>query len=82
MPDDEKFIPNDPKFVCDICGFAVRRSKTRKNWRNQIVCQECYEPRHPQDSIRPIREKIAVRDARPEPTETFLSVGEVTSEDL
>lgn len=57
---------------CDICGFRFKSSELRKNWKNEMVCKEDYELRHPQEFIRVRPEKIAVPWARPE---TDLSIG-------
>ena len=62
------YKPGDHYVVCDICGLKYYRSKCRKNWKNQVVCEGCYDgPRDPLDfPPRMRRERIAVRDARPE----------------
>lgn len=77
------YIPGDPWCVCDICGLQIRKSKTRKNWKGQIVCgATCYEPRHPQDFVKAHKDVIAVKDARPEPDPIYLEYGDVTADDL
>lgn len=72
--------------ICDICGFRKRNTQTRKNWKNQIVCADtCWEPRHPQLSVTSKKDKQAVRDPRPEPTDTYLSTAyadRITADDL
>ena len=35
-------------FICDTCGFRYPYTSSRGNWENFKVCQECYEPKHPQ----------------------------------
>ena len=35
-------------FICDTCGFRYPYKKARGNWENFRVCDECYEPKHPQ----------------------------------
>lgn len=62
--------------VCDVCGFEFKASQLRKRWDGQMVCSKDFETRHPQDLIRTIREHGGVAWARPEPTETFVSVPE------
>lgn len=76
------YIPGDPWYLCDICGFRIRRSRIRKNWKNQMVCPEDYEKKHPQLSIRPVKETIAVKDARPEGEDVYLEPGDVTADSL
>ena len=39
----------------------------KKRWDNAWVCEECWEPRHPQEYVRGISERIAVPVARPVP---------------
>ncbi|KKN42604.1 hypothetical protein LCGC14_0711540 [marine sediment metagenome] len=77
------YIPGEPWFLCEICGFRRRRSQIRKNWKNQKVCADtCYEPKHPQLSIRAVKETIAVREARPEGEDVYLEPGDVTPDSL
>ena len=72
--------------LCDICGFKKRNTETRKNWKGQIVCKDtCYESRHPQLDIRARKDRQGVKDARPEPEDTYLSTSyadRVTADDL
>ena len=35
-------------FICDVCGFRYPYKEARGTWENNRVCQECYEPKHPQ----------------------------------
>jgi|TARA_A100000171_G_scaffold1547_1_gene1682 hypothetical protein len=34
--------------ICDRCGFQVPYLNLSKEWNGLLVCQECYEPKHPQ----------------------------------
>ena len=80
---DIEYKPGNPHFICDICGLKYRQSEMRMNWKHQMVCKEyCWEPRHPQISIKAVREKIVVKNSRPEPTPSYLSAGDVTVDDL
>ena len=77
------YIPGDPFFICDRCGFKRRRSEVRKEWTGFIVCSDtCWEPKHPQLEIKARPDRQAVKDARPEPEDVFLSAGDVTADDL
>lgn len=67
----EYYKPGDPNFICDRCGFKYRQSEIRKEWSGLLVCEICWEPKHPQLSVRAIREKIAVKNARPRQTDKF-----------
>lgn len=76
------YSPGDYLVICDVCGFKYKRSQTRKRWDNMIVCDKDYEERHPQDLIRIRAERQNVKDARPEGEDRFISVGDVTVDDL
>ena len=51
-------------------------------WDNLRVCTRDWEPRHPQDFVRSKRDKMSVPNPRPEATDTFVDVGDVTASDL
>lgn len=75
----------DYRVICDFSGFKVWASETVKTWdgyrvHHRFVGEEA--TRHPQDFVRGRAERTAVPDARPEPTDTFLSPGDVTPDDL
>lgn len=57
----------DYKVICDRCGFMLYRSQAKKTWDGLIVCSKCWEPRHPQLSVRAKKDKIRVPEARPDP---------------
>lgn len=70
--------------ICDRCGFKRHRSKCRKEWTGLLVCRDtCWEPKHPQLSIKAKKERPAPKDARPEPEDVYLSTANpVTADDL
>ena len=76
------FVLGDSKSVCDRCGHDYKHSQLSKEWTGAMVCRDCWDPRHPQDSIRIRAERNNVRDPRPAPAYRFLSVGEITADDL
>lgn len=76
------YRPGDPWVICDRSGFKVRMSDTRKEWTGLRVRKEDWEPRHPQDYVRAVKDDQRVPDARPEPADTFLEANEVTADDL
>ncbi|MCP4569105.1 MAG: hypothetical protein GY841_16140 [FCB group bacterium] len=78
------FRAGDTYRDCDICGFTKRMSQLRKNWNGSMVCKDtCWEPNHPQ-SERPNRpaDRIKHPDGKPEPTDTFVVVGDLTNGDF
>lgn len=76
------YKPGDHYVICDVCGFKMRASETSKRWDGLRVCKADWEPRHPQDFVRGKQDRQAVRNARPEPPDTFLEIGDVTEADL
>lgn len=60
------YIPGDYWMTCDLCGFHYRRSQMRERWDKAWVCLKDWEPRHPQDFVKAIKERINVPVARPD----------------
>ena len=48
----------DHWIICAQCGFSVYSSEARKRWDGLIVCPEDYEDRHPQETIRAVKDRI------------------------
>jgi len=74
------YVPGDHYKICDVCGFKVRASQTKKRWDGLIVCIPDWEPRHPQDFVRGRVDKQAVSDPRPEPTDVFVTTPVLASD--
>jgi hypothetical protein len=34
--------------ICDRCGFEYKYLELKEEWNGLLVCEECYEPKHPQ----------------------------------
>ena len=70
------FNKRDPLVISDRSGLTYDRSNTKKEWTGLIVGKDEWEPRHPQEFRRGIREDIAVKEARPgSPLTATLAVG-------
>lgn len=76
------YIAGDHWRICDVCGFKVRRSQTRKRWDGLVVCNADFEERHPQDLVRGRHDRQAVTEPRPRPADVFVAIGDVGPEDL
>jgi hypothetical protein len=77
----------DPAAICDRCGFKYRHSQLRLEWTGLMVCSGpdtngCWEPRHPQDFVRGVKDQQSFPNPRPEPADVFLEPTEVTAESL
>ena len=79
---NEGWVSGDHWKICDVCGFRVRASETRKRWDGAIVCDQDYETRHPQEMVRGRHDRQIVSNPRPEPTDTFLTANQVTADSL
>jgi len=77
--------PGDWLCICDYSGFKCWASETVKTWNGFRVLKRFAgeeTQRHPQDLVRGKPDNQGVPWARPEPTDTFLSPGDVTPDDL
>jgi hypothetical protein len=53
--------------ICDQCGQQFMLNDLKKEWTGFKVCQECYEPKHPQlEPKRGLTEAQALFQPRPE----------------
>jgi hypothetical protein len=79
-----KYRPGDHLVMCELCAINYYRSECRKNWKGQIVCEDCWEPRHPQDFVKVKPDIAKPRDVRPDGNVTLsqTSCGNVTAADL
>lgn len=70
--------------VCDRCGLVFKSDKLRRDGYNPAlyVCKEDYDPPHPQDRLRAVRDKQSVPVARPEPSDRFVSLTEFDGDHL
>lgn len=68
---------------CMRCGFIRGQSKLRKEWTGLLVCEDtCWEPRHPQMTLRGVPDNQTLPWTRPEPTPVFLNPNDVQASDL
>ena len=74
------FRPGNQWVHCDRCGFAYRQSDMRKEWTGAVVCKWDYEPRHPQDFVRGLRDRLRPQGlVRSEPADEYRTVTYGTS---
>jgi hypothetical protein len=60
------YIKGDYWMVCDRCGFDYRRSQMRETWDHLWVCRDCWEPKHPQLTIKAKKDDQRVPVVRPD----------------
>ena len=73
-------ITGRPNAICDRCGFKYKLDELKKEWTGLMTCPDCWDPKHPQLSVRGVKERGGVKNARPEPVDRY--VGTVTADDL
>ncbi len=77
------YVPGDYYVTCDISGLKIKYSESRLTWDNLLVRHDMHDPRHPQEFVRGRTEEIAAEDPRSGwLDDNFISVGDVTPEDL
>ena len=67
------YSPGEWNIICDSCGRKIKSSHARHRWDGFIVCDSCFEYRHPQDLIRTKPDKQTVPFSRPRSTDTFTT---------
>ena len=82
MRERNNYRHGDHNVICEYSGFKIKRSEARYTWDGHLVKEEFWEPRHPQDFLRGKADNQAVRDARPEGDNDFISTNEVTADSL
>ena len=58
--------------ICDVCGREYWSHQLTKRWDGLMVCSGDWEPRHPQDFVKGVADKIVPAYTRPESTDTFV----------
>lgn len=63
---------------CDRCGWSFKNYELKKTWDGFYVCDECWEPRHPQDFVRGVEDDPSVPWTRPDdnPDDGITYVGD------
>jgi hypothetical protein len=71
------YIPGDWWVICDQCGRRTRSSKVTKRWDGLLVHKDpnqgCYETRHPQDFVRPVKDNYPLPFTRTEPPDVEVA---------
>lgn len=71
-----------PVNICQHSGFKTDPRKLYRQWNGIVSRREDYDDRHPQEFVRPTRDRQRVANLRPEQADVFLSPGDVTPADL
>src|SRR5882762_1391216 len=71
------FVSGEWNSICDVCGFKFKEKDLKDRWDGLKVCNKDWEPRHPQELIRPMPTERPLPWTRPEPTDQFLNFGTI-----
>lgn len=72
--------PGDWLYDCQRCGYTVWTSETRREWTGLRVCHDCWDPKHPQISVKGVKDNQKVPFSN-HPPDVFQTVP-VTGDDL
>jgi hypothetical protein len=73
------FVDGDWNAICQRCGLKHKASTIKQEWTGLRVCNECWEPRHPQTLLRVPQEHVATPWSSPEPEDVFTTVPYIAS---
>ncbi len=65
------YKPGNWLAICDRCGMEFLSGQLKLTWDGLRVDAACWEPRHPQDFVRGVKE-ATIPWARPEPTDVEI----------
>ena len=68
--------------ICDRCGFEHPLDQLRREWTGLRVCNDCWEPRHPQEFVRGVPDRQAVPNPRPDPPPVYIDPNDVVFDDI
>jgi hypothetical protein len=54
------YAPGDYNACCDRCCAKFKASKLKRDWHGFMLCEWCWEPRHPQDFVRGLADPTPV----------------------
>lgn len=68
------FKLGDYNAICDRCATKFKASELRREWQGFMVCDVCFEPRHPQDLIIVRPERRGIPWSRPAQNDYILGL--------
>lgn len=73
MTNNNYYNEGSYNIICDRCGQKKKREQCKKEWTGLLVCQRCWDPRHPWTLALPIAiDGLPVKDARPRPNTVYV----------
>lgn len=72
MSERDYYAPGDWNAVCYRCARKHKASELKLEWEGFRVCDKCWEPRHPQDFIKPRVDQQTPPWTQPDPAPIFI----------
>jgi hypothetical protein len=66
------FKPGGWNATCGECGDWWKSNQLRQRWDGIWACKFCWEPQHPQDFLRGVKDEQAVPKSQPDPAPIFI----------
>lgn len=57
---------------CYVCGGKFKASALKRHWQGYWVCEKDWEPRHPQDFVRSVKDNMTPPWTQPWPDNPFV----------
>ena len=67
------YISGDWKAICQVCGRIFKGSQLARRWDGIYVCKDDFEVKHPQLSVRGVRDDQRVPFVLPDSVDTVAS---------
>ena len=75
MPRNRVTGPGGYNASCDECGLKFKASELLRRWDGAMVDKACWEPRHPQEFIKPINDQPKLPFIRPDIAQADIGPG-------
>lgn len=71
------YVKGQWNVLCQRCGHKFKSGKLRREWTGLMTCcgvdtNNCFDPRHPQDSVKGKTDKQAPAWVSPEPAPIII----------
>lgn len=62
---------------CERCGFKYKRKELIYDgqYRDLLVCRDCWDPKHPQDFLPAMHDPVSIRDPRSDADTSSIAAG-------
>jgi hypothetical protein len=72
MGRSDHWVPGQNNVICDRCGMKFKSGDLLKTWDGLWVCRSDWEPRHPQDFVKGVKDLQKPSLSRPEAPDVFV----------